>query len=373
MRGSSPVDLGRPGGDAPNNGAGRWGGRIAAWAGAIRRSVAGRLAVRGLLLGLLAYAVPAAYIELCPMNFQNNNYPLYRWKQDAAAAPSAVPDDVVVLGDSRALTALVPSLLSDRALSLAVTGGTAIEAYYGMRRYLEHHPAPPRVLVSISPAFLQDCVIFWASNVRFKYLTVAEHLEVLQRSERLGWRIKRGGSDFHGPLHYYGTYALYRLNVAPFYRAELTNARLVLRRGENLRRYDDIARARGHVFFNTGEVAEGLMEETKAEAFRPSPLLDAYLSDLLTMCARRGSRAVFLTVPFSAPSLAAMKPGFLDQYREYLVRLGADHPDAAVETTVERWPFDFFADQTHLNEKGAVRYSAAIRAQYLGGDTPATR
>ena len=64
------------------------------------------------------------------------------------------------------------------ALNLALGGGTAMEAYYVLVRYLEQHPPPKTVLLSLSPYHFQES-LFWERLTRYHFLRFREQREAL--------------------------------------------------------------------------------------------------------------------------------------------------------------------------------------------------
>ena len=55
--------------------------------------------------------------------------------------------------------------------------------------------------------------------------------------------------------------------------------------------------------------------------------------------------------------------GYLDEYRSYMKSL-ADRYGVEVETEIPLYPASEFQDDSHLNNVGAERFTAELRAKY---------
>ena len=95
-----------------------------------------------------------------------------------------------------------------RALgSISAGGGTAMEAYYVLDRYLASHPPPKIVLLSLAPYHFQES-LFWERLTRYHFLrfreqrggpfiTTTTDAQMREHDERRPERISSGAPGLH--------------------------------------------------------------------------------------------------------------------------------------------------------------------------------
>lgn len=309
-----------------------------------------RYLTRLLLIFVLGAALLPGYIEAFPASVFADSYG--RWQAQLAFVQSPAPyPEILIAGDSRAHAALLPERLGPGARSIALSGATAIETYFLLRRYLEKHPAPRTLLLSVSPYHLENADSFWRRTIKWKALRAGEVLEVFRRTGELGDPVL-GEPD---PRSLALRWARLRLNYVGDYAAELRNASRELRWLRNRREFEEVEAAGGHAYYgrDPGSSAPN-REATDEDGFQPSPLLGAYLRDLLELASRREVRVVFAAMPVNRGSWRAMDPRYRDDYHRHLVKLAGEHPGAEFRGFLWTLPDDHFGDSSHVNERGAA-------------------
>ena len=271
-----------------------------------------RFLKNALLFGLIIYTVPALYIEFFPINFHNLEYPMWKYKWDMVRNEGGKYHDIVIMGDSRCLAGIIPDMLSENALSLAIGGGTPVENYYILKNYLRLNRPPKEILLSYAPFFFERHSFFLGRTVRFKFLTEAETAEVINRSIQLKCGIlDEGDIPIYTRFKSYWAYLRYRLNLVHIYRAELTESLLFYRRSGNLERYEQMVLTRGHGLFGTARKATETVSEIGKQQFKPYPLHSSYLDDFLRLCSKHNIQVIYHTAPYSDISYKKMNKKYL--------------------------------------------------------------
>ena len=131
-----------------------------------------------LLFGCLWWQVS----RMDPMSYLNSEYPAWAAKMTLAAGPQG--GKVVILGDSRAMAGLIPAEIDPRVINLALSGGSAMEAYFMARRVLCQPEKPAMVLLSIGPDHLAY-IDFSERGGSFGFLASSEMREVARKGLEL--------------------------------------------------------------------------------------------------------------------------------------------------------------------------------------------
>ncbi len=332
-----------------------------------------RFFLKLLLFLWLAYAVPALFIQFGGMNFFNREYPMWMHKKKQMEQKSPVDRDILIFGDSRTLAGVLPKTLSPDALSLAIGGSSSIEAYYLLKHYLRLNKPPKQILFSMTPLHFLKESCFWNRNVMFKFLSVEDSLEVLNRSRKKKMKpcpFYCGKGRF-GKAEIYWKYWSHKLNLPYLYRAEIVKARLFDRRESNLTRWNYLEETNGHSFFGRKKKASGMIQETKHKTFQTRKLLVQYAKDFLMLARRNGIQVIVVNVPVNDPSYKKLKPKFLDGYTAFLEKLQKQFPEMIVDSGYPHYPVNHFGDTSHLNERGAKRFSRYLKERYFMVGPPA--
>jgi len=341
-----------------------------------------KLVWKVLLLVTAVWALGAVYIETCPMAFFNFEYPMWSYQKAYVRSPSDHDAPILVVGDSRALADLLPVELSEPgglAITLAVGGATPIESWHLLDDYLAHHAPPRAIFLSLSPYHLTRCDVFWQRTVKFKFLDLGDFLEVLSLARELD---DYPFDDFRAdpldppvsnglmPLEIYKDFTLLYLDFLYYYQADLYAGRLFSRLEGNRRVLEEMGAGRGRRTVEMTPANEPINHEARLDRFQESPLLTLYLHRFLDRCRRDGIRVVYETAPFNDPSLQALAPAWREGFRQYLDRLGDRYPEFRFVREIPGYPDGLFADESHLNDRGAARYTRTVRDRFFSSPEP---
>ncbi|HEY8943845.1 MAG TPA: hypothetical protein VIM73_06280 [Polyangiaceae bacterium] len=315
-----------------------------------------RYSLTVLVSGLLTVVTLGVCLSLFPMNVHDQSYAMYAQAKDASLARSTKRSPLLVLGDSRPKAAILPNELGPDVELLALTGGTPIEAFYTLERYLSGHPAPERILISIAAVHFKDGFVFWERTVKYDFLTRAQYEEVLSLSESLHDDI------FGSPLEARWKLFAYRNKLLHVYLPELHSALIQLNRGsKNRLLYQALERDRGHCWFGTRERDGGAAYETGHARFEVAPTFDRYFRRLLDRALSTGARVTFAAMPLNPRSRAALSAKYVADYEAYFARIARAYPRIRFDYVWPVLPEEDFGDPNHVNARGARKVSARVR------------
>jgi hypothetical protein len=83
----------------------------------------------------------------------------------------------------------------------------------------------------------------------------------------------------------------------------------------------------------------------------------SYLTDLMTMCDKRGIKLIIVNMPVTSGNVQLMPPGFYSQYLETVKGMTSAHHQTFIDmNNPKEFPDNCFLDSVHLNGKGGVNF-----------------
>lgn len=290
------------------------------------RSVA-RLRLFCLVLALLPIAAMAFAVWLAKTNwFLRRAMPAYLQMMDAEWNIKGRSCDVLVYGDSAALTGLMPWILQQESgrttCSVAQTKGTVgVMAMQPLEEYLQRNPPPQVLIIAFSP---ED----WRP---FHNWTEVAYVEGVLQTVR------------HGSAHEYVSALVTHPDEAFGFATFVYKSAL--------------GAVSGHPAMTSGAVREGHMtlpspaeQRCNADPARPLPLFQpdaAYAQQLRQRFGRNGTRVLLLVTPV---------PECDPQAAWY-----AEHLQGITDNPLETWPVGLYNDiDRHFTVAGAERLSREV-------------
>jgi len=307
----------------------------------------------------LVLAVTWLFVVMAPLAFLDPEYPYWLAKQELLRQCDL--GTVLVVGDSRAATDIIPARLGVTTTNLAVGGGEAIEAYATVRRALACPNPPLRVVISFDAAHFVSPDLFWDRSVRFGALDYAELRELRTISEALGDTAILDQKRADGLPR--GLRALlYAAHFPGLYFNSLLQGGVVLRWWENRAALHAGLAARGQYFFGTAAGSNVVAAEGHLAGFTPLPVLDAYFDRLLALLAARHIETDFVAMPLNAATARMVRPVVRQGFTAYLAGYAARYPNFHIlGSLMPAWQDGWFGDEfAHLNPAGAALFSAGF-------------
>ncbi len=275
-------------------------------------------------------------------------------------SPDGADPDILVIGDSRAKSGLIPSRLSDskKIYNIAIGGATGIEMYYALKNYLKHHKAPETAIIIFAPYHFCE-IDNWGQTLFYDYLTLPELLETeweacTKRDEALrygGW-----ASDILS----------FKLRLPNKYLDTMITSRFGGNREKIREKEEKIREASGFTSFGEAEGNDELNYETHHPDFDLSPIMDRYFYRLIALLRDEGIQVIVEQSPVNEASDKVITEKFRKGYDEYLTKAEESFPGTVFEKEVPVYENSCFGDNNHLNLRGAEMFTEEIRQKYPG-------
>ena len=317
--------------------------------------------IRFILKCILA-AVPAialiAYTLLCPLCYMDEEYPSWRFSKDVSTGKTYAGEnfDTVILGDSGAMSSIVPHLVGDSCLNLAVGGATAIEMYYIMSEYLEDHEAPKTAVIMFAPFHYWHIDNYKTRTVYFKALSLKDLPELYENAKLCG-----ADSVYHEG--YITDELSARCALPSVYLPAIYASRFTGRYDTNKKMLNDIESTRGYGTF-------GRLDECYDESYETSyedmvidgdaKLITLYMQKLLKLCSENGVHVKILQPAVNTATFKKLNEHYYASYRTYIKQMATVSDDIEYETDLRVYDGRYFSDTSHLNEAGAEKFTKEI-------------
>lgn len=321
----------------------------------LRQFVVGAVAV-------FAVLIAAAWVWAINgrMWFLDPEYPM--WVAKIQMVRNCDHGQTIILGDSKPVAGLIPRLIGNNVVNLALGGASPIESTYLVEGILKCPSRPRRAIISFSPAIFMQPEVYWTRSAAFGLLTFQQMEEVRLASQRLGDPTVY--SQAQGGFHFYGLLANYwrRFSLPSYYFPAMLNAVFINRKERNDGVLDTVLRARGHYFFGTAARTDWPSpDEPKILKFKPSPLLDYYFDKLISLLHDNDISAYFVGMPLNEMTDRAMRPELREEFAAYLNQVEKRHRKFRVlGGALPVLPPEYFGDPDHLNPTGATMWSGLV-------------
>jgi hypothetical protein len=318
---------------------------------------------------IILFGLTWLWIVTMPMAFLDPEYPSWRAKQLLLSRCDL--GDILILGDSRAATAMMPARWRVRATNLAVGGGEPIDALAALDRALQCKVPPHQVILSFDAVHFTQPDLFWERTARFGFVNAREIATLREVSRGLGdvsiYELRHTDG-----LPSWLRDAMYRVRFPSLYFTSLAKGGVLLRWPRNRANLAATIAARGQYFFGTEAGSDIVAADGHLTEFRPLPVLEWYFNRVLQQLAAHGIPAVFIAVPINDATANAASPGVAPAFRAWLAAYEARYPGfRVVGDVMPHWPDAWFGDGfAHLNPAGAARFSTALERCL---DTPTLR
>jgi hypothetical protein len=309
------------------------------------------------------------FLYFCPLVYNTGQYPIWRSKIEYISDIHDVHN--IIIGDSRAVAGFMPDVLKDNYYNLAVSGGSPIEGYYILKKYLEKQHVD-KLILSFSPVHLELPEGFYELTLRYGLLSTSEINEVLGVSNALNDNLRVTKEDYAA-----GNYLTYKsradfielyldsmlINYKWFscYIPEIQKCLFELRYSKNKKIYSEIKSRKGNYDF--GDASEGKgknLEASKSAAFKNSKICDYYLIKLLELAKLNNIKTYYISAPFNADSykdINAKNSQYFTQYNSYMESLKLKYSSVVWDANINCYENRYFGDPSHLNANGQNKFS----------------
>ena len=145
------------------------------------------------------------------------------------------------------------------------------------------------------------------------------------------------------------------------------NSGFIGRYQANRQAYEDILQSRGHGLFGTEEGSSELNYEanyTELDTGRDYGILKLYMERLLSLCRDNEIRTILVQPPMNEASYESLNDDYVSQFSGLIESFKELYPEAEISSEIPCYDNGFFGDASHLNEKGAIKYTKEFMNEY---------
>ncbi len=306
------------------------------------------------LLVILPVICLIGYTSMSPLSYYDGEAPAYVWNREYCNTHHDKEVKTIILGDSVANASYMPEVLSDDTINLSLGGSSPMETYYTMVDWLKNNKPPKDVFISFVDGHFRSASTYWGR-------TMYSHRYSLEYS----WDIFKAAIDYEDPSivkgNYYFDFLSYELYLPNKYMVSLANAGVNGRREKN----EKTMNAQG--IHGGRYIAKGIHEENskgeiKHKEFKPKPLYDTYYRKLIRLCLDNNIRVHLIKLPL--PDKNYFTENYIEEFWGYYRELKQEFPEITVEWSEKNYEKYYFADKSHVNNHGALRFSMWLKSRY---------
>lgn len=315
------------------------------------------------ILKCIAATLPAialiAFTALCPMCYMDEEYPAWRLKMEVSRqeAFSGEDFDTVILGDSGAMSAIIPEMFEEDCISLATGGATSIEMYSFLEDYLACHKAPKTVIIMFAPFHYWNIDNFDTRTVYFKALPFERMTQVYRDAISVGSSTVFSGNPMMNEL-------AARCSLPTKYLPAITAAKFIGRYDTNVRLYDELVRSKGWGTFGSADSCYDQSYETSYDDLEidgDTKLLALYLQKILRLCNENHIHVRLLQPAVNNATFDNLNEHYYASYKNLIKEAVSVSDDIEYETELRVYDGKYFSDSSHLNREGAEKFTGEIR------------
>lgn len=302
------------------------------------------------------------------------DYPTWKYKF-SILKNSDISKEIIVLGDSLPNAAIAPNLISNQMINLSLSGGTPIEAYLYLRKYLETHKAPKKLILSFNPESFHPQNTFLYHTIMFNLFTYRDLLELaesIQGAKEISELYKQGIDLPISLTNFFQRHGLYKC----LFYIDLSIANLSFSKYQfvNLKNLFD-----PKIFNQNQEILSKIMQNNGQNFFSPdgkntSPSSDIrrnfsphiihtqYYDRLIKLAVDSGITTYAITPPLNEIYQNYLDKDYIENYLNFLKNLKTHNPKLLVLQEVVFYPPDFFFDPEHVNQKGMTKFSLLVKS-----------
>jgi hypothetical protein len=345
---------------------------------------------------VISWGVFFFYIENYMPYFFNKDHPYCTYHKDFVTDSKGpftdkefkVKDpDVLFMGDSTVVYGIIPKVAASNSRNISMAGGSSIEAYYFLKHYYKNHSSPQKIFLSISHGTMEWNDGFVPRTMKLHLFPVKDFIEVIETTVKYKdcpydysfdktkflWT-PRKQHRLNNPPNRFWQYLqlfLFRTNFIYYYHGSMAHRKYynpeVFQR--NRKAYHLMEKNLG---FRKNRAKKGrrkrnVIASQKHGGFFPSKTHIHYVEKIMELASKHGTQVVWEFLPVNEVSHKVMKSNkkFIKGHNRFIDNLSKKFPGHIVNKEIIKYPESYMADSTHLNFKGATRYSKELKKKYF--------
>ena len=286
-----------------------------------------------------------------PMHVLEYDYALWMQQKDYIENNSDY-NRIVILGDSSAQFNIDLDQGWNDTRILAVGAMRMPALYYSLENYLENHPAPEAVILSVTyDRFYGNYDEFLNKGICFHYLDKNEIKEILDTSKQVGSNLLDNVSKYEMFRYYFRTPDLFTLEA---FRTLSGGAA-----GRNEEIYNETTKRRGSYSYSAPDY--NLTQITKSAEdgkIYMDPLMTSYLNRMIDICNDNNIKLIMVQAPINKESYEKLGQHWFDQFDEMMKPFEGRLIE---ENDLPMYPNEYFYSSNHMNKKGIEHYTKDLK------------
>lgn len=310
----------------------------------------------------LTFALLWSYSFYGQSLFMDGEYMLWKSKKNMVEEQDCCAGKILILGDSLPQMGLSTDILPENYLNLASGGQTTIDMYFMAEAIQRQKTLPKKVVITFNRQDMYITQSYWLRTTRFASPSFRE-LEYVRRAE-----LQNNDSAYYQSQSVFQTWdnILKNLLTAAHFPSFYVNAMSRIwegRAAKNRALDQQVRKSRGYlptsktVWEKTPEPFP-LALETNFPEFIPNPIQDLYFDRLLMLLNSMNIPIVYMEMPITPETNAAIKPKYRQQYQEYITQKLARYSNVIFAGNMfPLMDHQYFSDPVHLLKPGAEAWS----------------
>lgn len=298
------------------------------------------------------------------MYYSNEDFAYTFWNKQFTQTKQDKYYKVVVIGDSSCNSAYMPEVISDSMINLSIGGSSTVEGYYVLKDYLAHNDAPTDVFLSYHDSHFKYTEAYWDKIVPAHRFSFLDNLEILKNAK----------DDETGLFYHSGAYADLIATECYFPSKYIVGFTNYLTQGtevedtQQIRGYEtnisamekiDLHRGRYTTIGNAVFVTSQGRPYTE---FPVKPLYEEYFDKTIALCQENGI-AVHIVKP-PTPDNSIMSDEYIEAVKVFYKQYVEKYDNVTFDWGLHIYLAEDFADEIHLNNDGALKFSEYIKNNY---------
>ncbi len=342
--------------------------------------------MKSILLVLIIWLPWWSFVEYGKNYYAPIDYQTWEFKHDFLSKAVKEDPKELIIGDSLAVAAINPNLVSERLYNLAMSGMTPVDAWYYLKKYFKTGRSPERIFLSFGTTHWQGSDTFKEHSLGFGYMKFSEFFDFINTTENLSlfYRPEQTFDVFKDwfPFNYFWKsivknhhknlasieFFLLKLGLTPLQFNHIKSVFFEMIDDQSISNKKEIKemmyKTRGHHFFDFNDTTNLVNPITKFDGWKIHPLNDIYLRKIIELCNEKNIKVVIDFVPNNHTSWTQYRPEFFQEMNKYFENLKSTYTDLTV-SDLKSLPKELYGDMDHVNEAVSVEYSAIFKKKYF--------
>jgi hypothetical protein len=271
------------------------------------------------------------------MLYMDREYPMWEYTKNVINTKSTQKYDLLAIGDSRVKAGFIPvNNNKTNSLNLSLGGGTPMEGYYTLKKYLKNNPAPNKLILSYVSGHLTSFSNYWKRTVPFEFVTLEEHKEIMVLAKEYNELAITSVSKEYIDYSFPNTYA-----------SNFKNGLLGARWITNKSVLELVEMSRGQHFFGTNNFSNGLSGDAYRKSFIASRFHTYYLTELIKLANDHNTAVYFYYMPHNESSFNKLDVKTMAAYTNFIFKLSKEN-SMKICNDLFYMTNDNFGDPSHL-------------------------